>query len=77
MWKATCVQVSTERGTIRCSLGTLSVFQASDGWTITLEPEEVVLEKGAIRLRVPRDLVIVEETEAPDEKPAKRSREAA
>jgi hypothetical protein len=80
MWKVTSVQVSNERGTIASTLGTMSRFAVSDGWTITVEDREVIVVKDDDRLRIPRGLVVIHETREPTEpatKPAKRSREAA
>jgi len=77
MWKCKSVQVSTERGTIGTSIGTLSRLTVADGWNISVDDREILAERDGFRLRIPRELVVVEEVEVEEPKPAKRVREVA
>jgi hypothetical protein len=77
MWKATSVQVCNERGALGTAIGTISRLSSADGWEFDLTHEYVLATKGPDRLRFPISLVVVHETLVPDEKPAKKSREAA
>ena len=79
MWKIKSVQVSTERGSLTTTLGTLSRLSWPD-WLITQEDGEIICQKEGARLRIPRDLVVIEEIEVQDEqiqRPQKRGKETS
>jgi hypothetical protein len=76
MWKIKSVQVSTERGSLTTTLGTLSRLSWPE-WNIVQEDREIICQRDGARLRIPRDLVVIEEVEVQDEKPQKKGKEAA